>query len=197
MFSRKCSWVQTPISVAWYRRGLVSVGGMSGSSDLKKQHSSDYKLQNGSFQFSYSVVSDSLRPYGLPHARLPCPLPTPGTYSNSCPLSWWCHPAISSTLFPFSSSLQSFPASGSFQMSQFYTSGSQSIGVSASASVFPVNIQDWFPSEWTVWISLPSKGLARVFSNKQFKSTNYSALSFLYSPTLTSTHDNRKKLRFD
>ena len=170
---------------------------MNGSSDLKKQHSSDHKLQKGSFQFSYSVVSDSLQPYGLQHARIPCPLPTPGTYSNSCPLSWWCHPAISSTFFPFSSSLQSFPASESFQTSQFYTSGGQSIGVSASASVFPMNIQDWFPLEWTVYISLPSKELSRVFSNKQFKSTNSSALSFLYSSTLTSIHDNRKKLRFD
>ena len=107
-----------------------------------------------SVQFSCSVVSDFLRPHGLQHARLPCPSPTPGAYSNSCPLSRWCHPTISSSVVPFSSHLQSFPASGSFQMSQFLASGGQSIGVSASASVLPMNIQDWFPLGWTGWISL-------------------------------------------
>ena len=107
---------------------------------------------------------DSLRPYGLQHARLPCPSPTPGVCSNSCPSSQWCHPTISSSVIPFSC-LQSLPASGSFQMSQFFASGGQSIGVSASASVLPMNIQDWFPSGWTDWISLQSKGLSRVFSN--------------------------------
>ena len=116
----------------------------------------------GSVQFSRSVVSDSLRPHGLQHARLPCPSPTPRIYS--CPLSRWCHPAISSSV-PFSSCLQSFPASGSFQVCQFFTSGGQSIGVSASTSVLPTNIQDWFPLEWTGWISLETKGLSRVFSN--------------------------------
>ena len=100
----------------------------------------------------------------LQDARLPCPLPIPGGYSNSCPLSWWCHSTISSSVVPFSS-LQSFPASGSFQMSQFFASSGQSTGVSASASVLPVNIQDWFPLGWTGWISLQSKGLSRVFSN--------------------------------
>ena len=117
-----------------------------------------------SVQFSCSVVSDSLRPHGLQHARPPCPSPTPGVYSNSCPSSWWCHPTISSSVVPFSC-LQSFPASGSFQMSQLFTSGGQSIEVSASASVLPVNIQDWFPLGWTGWISLQSKGLSRIFSN--------------------------------
>ena len=121
--------------------------------------------QRRSVQFSRSVVSDSLWPHGLQHARPPYPLPTPGAYSNSYPLSRWCHPTISSSVIPFSSHLQSFPASGSFQMSQFFTSGSQSIGVSASASVLPMNIQDWFPLGWTGWISLLSKGLSRVFSN--------------------------------
>ena len=116
-------------------------------------------------QFSHSVMSDSLRPHGLQHARLPCPSPTPGAYSSSCPLSWWCHPTISSSVIPFSSRLQSFPTSGSFLMSQFFASGSQTIGVSASASVLPMNIQDWFPLGWTGWISLQSKGLSRVFSN--------------------------------
>ena len=102
-------------------------------------------------QFSHSVVSNSLRPYGLQQARPPCPSPTPGVDSNSCPLSRWCHPTISSSVIPFSSCLQSFPASGSFQMSQFFTSGSQSIGVSASASVLPMNIHNWFPLGWTDW----------------------------------------------
>ena len=119
----------------------------------------------GSVQLSHSVMSDSLRPHGLQHARPPCPSPTPGACSNSCPSSQWCHPAISSSVIPFSSHLQSFPASESFQMSQLFTSGSQSIGVSASASVLPMNIQDWFPLGWTCWISLQSKGLSRVFSN--------------------------------
>ena len=110
--------------------------------------------QFSSVQFSHSVVSNSLWPHGLQHAGLPCPLPTAGAYSNSCPLSRWCHPTISSSVIPFSFCLQSFPATGSFQMSQFFTSGSQSIGVSASSSVFPVNIQDQFPLGWTCWISL-------------------------------------------
>ena len=118
-----------------------------------------------SVRFSCSVVSDSFRPHELQHARPPCPSPTPGVYSDSCPLSSWCHPTISSSVVPYSSRLQSFPASGSFQMSQFFTSGGQSIGVSASTSVFPMNIQDWFPLGWTGWISLQSKGLSRVFSN--------------------------------
>ena len=116
-----------------------------------------------SVQFSSSVMSDSLRPHG--HARLPCPSPTPGVYSNSCPSRQWCHPTISSSVVPFSSCLQSFPASGSFQISQFFTSGGQSIGASASASVLPMNIHDWFPLGWASWISLQSKGLSRVFSN--------------------------------
>ena len=110
-------------------------------------------------------MSDSLQPRGLQHARLPCPSPTPGVYPNSCPLSWWCHLTISSSVFPFSSRLQSFPASGSFPRSQLFTSGGQSIGVSASTSVLPMNIQDWSPLGWTGWISLQSKGLSRVFSN--------------------------------
>ena len=116
-------------------------------------------------QFSCSVMSNTLRPHGLQQARPPCPSPTPGVYLNSCPLSRWCHPTISSSLVPFSSCLQSFPASGSFQMSQLFTSGGQSTAVSASASVLPMNIQDWFPLGWTHWISLQTKGLSRVFSN--------------------------------
>ena len=115
-------------------------------------------------QFSRSVMSDSLQAHGLQHARLPCPSPTPGAYSNSCPLSQWCHPTISSSVVRFSH-FQSFPASGSFQMSQCFTSGGQSIGISASASVITMNIQDWFLLGWTGWISLLSKGLSRVFLN--------------------------------
>ena len=116
-------------------------------------------------QFSHSVVSDSLRHHGLQHTRLPCPSPTPRACSNSCPLSRWCHSTISSSVIPFSSCLQSFPASGSFLMSQLCPSGGQSNGVSASASVLPMNIQDWFPLGLTGLISLQSKGLSRVFSN--------------------------------
>ena len=118
-----------------------------------------------SVQFSCSVVSNSLQPHGVLHTRLPCPTPTPRAYSNLCPLSRWCHPTISSSVVPSSSHLQSFPASGSFPMNQFFASGGQSIGVSASTSVLPKNTQDWSPLGWTGWISLQSKGLSRVFSN--------------------------------
>ena len=126
-----------------------------------------------------SVRSNSLQPHGLQHARIPCPSPTPGAYSNSCLLSWWCHPTISSSVGPFSSCLQSFPASGSFQMSQFFASGGQRIRVSASASVLQMNIHDWFPLGLTGFISLQSQGLLGVFSNTtvqkhQFFSTQLS-----------------------
>ena len=132
-----------------------------------------------SVQFSHSVVSDSSRPHGQQHTRLPCPSPTPRACWNSCLLSRWCHPTISSSVISFSSHLQSFPASGSFLMSQLFTSGSQSIGVLALTSVLPMNIQDWFPLGWTGWSSLQSKGLSRVFSNTtiqkhQFFSTQLS-----------------------
>ena len=118
-----------------------------------------------SVQFSHSVMSDSLWPHELQHARPPCPSPTPGVYWDSCPLSQWCHPAISSSVVPFSSCPQSLPASGSFPMSQLFASGGQSTGVSALASVLPMNTQDWSPLGWTSWISLQSKGLLRVFSS--------------------------------
>ena len=150
-----------------------------------------------SAQFSCSVVSDSLWPHELQHARPPCPSPAPRVHSDSCPSSQWCHPAISSSVVPFTSSLQSFPASGSFQMSRFFASGGQIIGVSASASVLPMNIQDWFPLVWTGWISLQSKGLSRVFSNTTAQSINSSVLSFPYGPTLTSIHDYWKNHSFD
>ena len=132
-----------------------------------------------SAQFGHSVVSDSLWPHELQHTRLSCASPIPRVYSNSSPLSWWCHPTILSSVVPFSSRLKSFPASGSFQMSQVFASGGQSIGVSALASILPKKSQDLSPLEWTGWISLKSKELSRVFSNTtvqkhQFFSTQLS-----------------------
>ena len=147
-----------------------------------------------SVQFSHSVLSDSLQPHGLQHARLPCLSPIPKACSNSCPSSWWCHPTISSSVIPFSSCTQSFPASGSFPMSQLFTSGSQSIG--ASASVLPVNIQGWFPLGLTGLISLNSKGLSRVFSKTTVQKHQFFS-TLLYSPTLTFIHDYWKNHNFD
>ena len=140
-----------------------------------------FNLAKYSVQFSRSVVSDSLWPYGLQQVRLPCPSPTPRVYSNSCQLSQKCHSSISSSVIPFSSCLQSSPASGSFQMSQFFTSGGQSIGVSASTSVLPGNTQDWSPLGWTGWI-LQSKGLSRVFSNTTVQKHQFfgTQLSYVY-----------------
>ena len=151
-------------------------------------------------QFSRSVVSDSLRPHESRHARPPCPSPTPGVHPNPClvmPLSWWCHPTISSSVVPFFSCLQSFPASESFQMSQLFAWGGQSIGVSALASVLPVNIQNWSPLGWTGWIFLQSKDSQESSPTPQFKSINSLVLSFLYSPTLTFIHDYWKNHSLD
>ena len=139
-------------------------------------------------------MSNSLRPHELQHARPPCPLPTLGAHPNPCPLSQWCHPTISSSVVPFLSCPQSCPASGSFQMSQLFVSGGQSIGVSASTSVLPMNTQDWSPLGWTSWISLQYEGLLRVFSNTTVQKHQFFALSFLYSPTLTSIHDYWKTI---
>ena len=150
-----------------------------------------------SVQFSCSVMSDSLRPHLPQHDRLSCPTPTSRACSNSCPLSQWCHPTISSSVFPFSSRLQSFPASGSFPMSLFFTSGGQSIGVSASASVLPMNIQDWFPLGWLIRYPCSSRDSQESSPTPQFKSISSSALSFLYSPTLMSIHDYWKNQSFD
>ena len=143
-------------------------------------------------------MSDSLWPHRLQHARPPCPSPTPGVYSNSCPLSRWCHLAISSSVVHFSSCLQYFLASGSFPLSQLFTSGGQSIGVSASTSVLPMNTQDWAPLGWTDWLDLLAvQGTLKESSpTPQFKSINSSALSLLYSPTLTSIHDYWKNHSF-
>ena len=127
--------------------------------------SSGFSVTFWPVQFSSSVVSISLQPHELQHARPPCPSPTPGVHSNSCPSNQWCHPAISSSVVPFSSCPQSLPALESFPMSQLFTWGGQSTGVSALASFLPKNTQDWSPLEWTVWISLQSKGLSTVFSN--------------------------------
>ena len=132
----------------------------------------------GSVQFSCSVVSDSLRPHESQHARPPCSSPTPGVHSDSCSSSWWCHPAISSSVIPFSSCPQSLPASESVPMSQLFTWGGQSTGVSALASFLPKKSQGWSPLEWTDWISLQSKGLSRVFSNTTVQTTNSSILAW-------------------
>ena len=149
-------------------------------------------LPFSSVQFSRSVMSDSLRPNESQHARPPCPSPTPGVHSNSRPLSWQCHPAISSSVVPFSSCPQSLPTSESFPMSQLFAWGGQSTRASALASFLPKNTRGWSPSEWTGWISLQSKGLSGSSPTPQFKSTNSSELSFLHIPTLTSIHDHWK-----
>ena len=147
-------------------------------------------LPFSSVQSSRSVLSDSLRPHDSQHARPPSPSSSPGVHSDSRPSSWWCHPAISSSVIPFSSCPQSLPASESFPMSQLFASGGQSIGVSASASVLTMNIQEWYLLGWTGWISLQPKGPSQEPSpTPQFKSINSSVLSFLCSPTLTSMHN--------
>ena len=147
-------------------------------------------------QFSRSVMSDFLWTHEPQH-RPPCPSPTPRVHPDPCPLSRWCHPTISSSVVPFSSCPQYFPASGSFQMSHLFTSGGQSPRVSASTSLLPMNTQDWSPLECSGWISLQSKGLSRVFSNTTVQSINSLALNFLYSPTLTSIHDYWKNHSLD
>ena len=154
-------------------------------------------FQFNSVQFSCSVVSDSLRPHELQHARPPCPSPTSEVHPNPWPLRRWCHPTISSSVIPFSSCPQSFPASGSFQRSQLFTSGGQRIGISASTSVLPMNTQDWSPSERTGWISLQSKDSQESSPAPQFESINSWVLSLLYGPTLTSLHDYWKYHSFD
>ena len=149
-----------------------------------------------SVQFSHSVVSDSLQPHELQHDRPSCPSPTPGVYPKPCPLSQWCHPTISSSVVPFSSCPQSFPTSGSFPMSHFFTSGGQSIGVSGSRSVLPMNTQGWSALEWAGWISLQSKD-SQESSTPQVKSINSSAPIFPYSPILISIHDHWKNHSLD
>ena len=157
-------------------------------------------LRLASVQFSHSVASDSLWPYGLQHARLPCPSPTPRACSDSCPLSPWCHPTISSSFVPFCSCLQSFPASGSFPISQFFASGGQSIGASASASVLSMNIHDRFPLQlnYKVWSPYCLRDSQKSSPTPQFKSINSSsAFSFLCGPTLISIHNYVFLTRFE
>jgi len=172
----------------WTELNCVLIGKLcwSSSGSCPWWREEGYGLWLNSVQFSRSVVSDSLQSHEPQHASPPCPSPTPRVDPNSCPLSRWCHPTTSSSVVPFSSCLQSFPASLSFPISQFFPSGDQRIG--ASASVLPMNIQDWFPLGLTGLFSLQSKGLSIVFSN----TINSLALSFLYSPTLTSIHDHSK-----
>ena len=148
-------------------------------------------------QFSCPVMSDSWQLHGLQHARPPCPSPAPRAYSNSCPLKRWCHPTISSSVVPFSSHLQSFPVSWSFQMSQFFASGGQSIGVSASASVSLMNIQDWFPLWWTGWISLQSKGLKSLLHHHSSQASVLQHSAFFMFQLSQSIHDYRKNQSFD
>ena len=142
-------------------------------------------------------MSDSLWPHELQHARPPCPSPTTRVHPNSCTLSWWCHPDISSSVVPYLSCPQSLPASGSFPMSQLFASGGQSTGVSASASVLPMNTQDWSPLGWIGWCPCSPRDSQESSPTPQFKSINPLALSFLYSPTLTSIHDRWKNYSFD
>ena len=163
-------------------------------STCEEQHSN---IVRESIQFSRSVMSNFLWPHESQDARPPCPSPTPRVHSNSCPLSRWCHPAISSSVVPFSSCPQSLPALGSFPMSQLFTWGGQTIGVSASTSVLPMNTQDWSLLGWTGWISLQSKGLSRVFSNTTVQKHQFFDFSFLHSPTLTSIHDYWKNHSLD
>jgi len=162
------TWKQGQILFSWAPKSLWTV---TAAMKLKDICPLEEKLWQTSVQFSHSVVSDSLRPHGLQHARPPCLSPAPGVHSNSCPLSQWCYPTISSSVVPFSSYLQSFPASGYFQMSQFFASGGQSIGVSASASVLPMNIQDWFPLGWTGWISLLQGTLKSLLQHHSSKAS--------------------------
>ena len=167
-----------------------SVYGHSGCFDI---------IQFSSVQFSRSVVSDSLWPHESPHARPPCPSPTPGVHSDSGPSSLWCHPAISSSVVPFSSCPQSLPASESFPMSQLFAWGGQSTGVSALASFLPKKSQGWSLSEWTGWSMdwLRPRDSQESSPTPQFKSINSSVLGFLHSPTLTSIHDRRKNHSID
>ena len=159
-------------------KGIFSMQGYYNTILLLMPHFLEPHSLFSSVQFSRSVVSDSLRPHELQHAKPPWPSPNPGVHPNPCSLSWWCHPTISSSVFPFSSCPQSFPASGSFPMSQLFASGGQSIGVSASASVLPMNTQNWSPLGWTGWISLQSRGLSRVFSNTTVQKYQFFSAQF-------------------
>ena len=204
----QCSCLENPRDGrAWW----AAVYGVTESRTLLKQLSSMAVISSSSIfnfsrwkipyrkwvRFSWSGISVSLWPHGLQHARPPCPSPTPRVYSKSYPLSRWYHPTISFSVIPISSHVQSFPASGSFQMCQFFTSGSQSIGVSASAPVLPMNIQNWFPLDGLAGSPCCPRDSQEFPPTPQFKSINSSEISFLYSPTLTSIHDYWKEHSFD
>ena len=200
LFYSICPWCSFPRSVPDF--SILSF--TQGSAQRTLSHGGllsgfipPYTHQFSSVQFSCSVVSNSLRPHESQHARPPCPSSTPGVHSDSRPSSQWCHPAISSSVVPFSSCSQSLPASGSFPMSQLFAWGGQSTGVSALASVLPKNTQGWSPLEWTGWISLQSRDSQESSPTPQFKSINSSVLSFLCSPTLTSIYDHRKNHSLD
>ena len=181
------------LSIVWYNDFLIHFFIITQNNN----HTVQPKDCFSSVQFSRSVMSDSLWLHESQHTRLPCPSPTPGVHPNSCASSWWCHPAISSSVVPFSSCPEPLPVSGSFPMSQLFALGGQSIGVSASASVPPMNTQDWSLLGSTGWISLQSKGLSRVFSKTTVQNINSSVLSFLHSPILTSIHDHWKNHSLD
>ena len=164
LFTQFCCKLKPSLNAGAVRRGAKDlIRHFCKDKQIPNKHMKRCSTSLSSVQFSHSVVSDSLRPHESQHARPPCPSPTPGVYLNSCPSSQWCHPGISSSVTQ--SCPQSLPASGSFTMSQLLAWDGQSIGVSALASVLPMNIQDWFPLGWTGWLSLQSKGLSRVFSN--------------------------------
>ena len=188
MFIKKVDWF-TKVNKLSHRRLIFHFG--EGFLHIYLNFQSNSHIS--SVQFSHSVLSNSLRPHELQHARPPCPSPTPGVYPNSCPLSWWYHPTISSSVVSFSSCLQSFPASESFPMSRLFASGSQSIGVSASTSVLPMNTQDWS----LVGSPCSPRDSQESSPTPQFKSINSLVLSFLYSPTLTSIHDHWENHSFD
>ena len=166
-------------------------------SSQSSQEKSSLPSHPRSVQFSRSVVSDSLRPHELQHAKPPCPSPSPGVHSDSRPSSPWCHPAISSWVVPFSSCPQSLPASDSFPMSQLFAWGGQSTGDSALASFLPEKSQGWSPSEWTGWISLQSKGLSRVFSNTTVQKHQFFSAQLSSQSNLTSIHDHWRNYNLD
>ena len=185
--------VRTSVSFSFHP--LVPVIGLT---QMETRGAWQYSPQGKpSVQFSHSVVSDSLWSHGLQHARLPYPSPTPRTCSSLCPSSRWCYPITSSSLISFSSHLQSLPASGSFPRSQFFASGGQSIGVSASASVLSMNIQDWFPLELTGWISLQSRGFSSLLQHHSSKASVIQCSAFFIVPTLISIHDYWKNHSLD
>ena len=195
--SEKTEFLDHSTTDIWVRQ-FFTIWGYSMRCGILRSISGLYPLDASSVQFSCSVVSDSLRPHESQHTRPPCPSPTPRVHPNSCPSSQWCHPAISSSIVPFSSCPQSLPVSESFPMSHLFAWGSQSFGVSSLASVLPENTQDWSPLEWTGWISLQSKGLSRVFSNTTVQKPSILWHSAFFTvPTLTSIHDHWRKHSLD